>query len=61
MKGRTTVIDQQHGFSPEAIAVVGFAGRFPGAENTRQFWRNIRQGVNSVELLDRAELLARGA
>ncbi|WP_170184831.1 type I polyketide synthase [Streptomyces sedi] len=55
------MIDQQHGFSPEAIAVVGFAGRFPGAENTRQFWRNIRQGVNSVELLDRAELLARGA
>jgi len=31
-----------------AIAVVGCAGRFPGAANLREFWRNLERGVDSV-------------
>ncbi len=31
-----------------AIAVVGMAGRFPGAADLDQFWRNLRDGVESI-------------
>ena len=30
------------------IAVIGFACRFPGANDAEQFWENLRHGVNSV-------------
>ncbi len=33
---------------PQGIAVIGMAGRFPGAANLDEFWRNLSQGVNSV-------------
>ena len=33
------------------IAIVGMAGRFPGARNVRQFWRNMRDGVESIRSL----------
>jgi acyl transferase domain-containing protein/thioesterase domain-containing protein len=42
------------------IAIVGMAGRFPGARNTREFWRNLRDGVESIRSLTDAELLAAG-
>ena len=45
----------------EAIAVVGLAGRFPGASTVDQFWTNLRDGVESVVELDRDELVGRGA
>ena len=44
-----------------AIAIVGMAGRFPGARNTAEFWRNLRDGVESIRDLSDAELLAAGA
>jgi phthiocerol/phenolphthiocerol synthesis type-I polyketide synthase E len=37
--------------SPNAIAIVGMAGRFPGARDLEQFWQNLRQGVESVRFL----------
>jgi phthiocerol/phenolphthiocerol synthesis type-I polyketide synthase E len=43
------------------IAVVGMAGRFPGALNLEQYWRNIRDGVCSVTWFDDAALDAAGA
>jgi acyl transferase domain-containing protein/thioesterase domain-containing protein len=46
---------------PSAIAIVGMAGRFPGARNTAEFWRNLREGVESIRDLTDAELLAAGA
>ncbi|MEV0681651.1 type I polyketide synthase [Actinosynnema sp. NPDC050436] len=43
-----------------SIAVVGMAGRFPGAADTDELWRNLAGGVESITFFDRAELLAAG-
>ena len=44
-----------------AIAIVGMAGRFPGARNIRDFWQNLRDGVESIRDRTQAELIAAGA
>ena len=33
---------------PSGIAVVGLAGRFPGADSSRQFWENLVAGLSGV-------------
>ncbi len=38
------------------IAVIGMAGRFPGAANLPEYWRNLQGGVESVSFLDDDEL-----
>ena len=43
-----------------AIAVVGMAGRFPGASTLDQYWRNVRDGVESIRRLDIEALIAGG-
>ncbi|HEX2207248.1 MAG TPA: polyketide synthase, partial [Longimicrobium sp.] len=43
------------------IAVVGMAARLPGADGVRAFWRNLRDGVESITRFTRAEMLADGA
>ena len=42
------------------IAVIGLAGRFPGAGNVEQFWQNLRDGVESISFFSDEELLAGG-
>ena len=42
------------------IAVIGMAVRVPGARNLEEFWRNLRDGVESVKFFTDAELLAAG-
>lgn len=42
------------------IAVIGMAGRFPGARDVAEFWRNLRDGVESIKALTDEELLAAG-
>ncbi|MFD7666490.1 type I polyketide synthase [Streptomyces sp. NPDC059788] len=42
------------------IAVVGMAGRFPGADDVDAYWRNLRDGVESLTRLTEEELLAEG-
>ncbi|WP_198119457.1 SDR family NAD(P)-dependent oxidoreductase [Massilia rhizosphaerae] len=32
----------------DAIAIVGLSGRYPGAEDVEQFWRNLRDGKDSI-------------
>ena len=32
----------------EDIAIIGMAGRFPGAGNVDEFWLNLRNGVESI-------------
>lgn len=44
----------------EPIAVIGMAGRFPGAADIGAFWANLRAGVESVRVLADGELLAAG-
>ncbi|MBM0259385.1 type I polyketide synthase, partial [Micromonospora sp. 4G55] len=43
------------------IAVVGMAGRFPGARTVDEYWHNIRTGVESVREFTVEEMLADGA
>jgi acyl transferase domain-containing protein len=42
------------------LAIVGMAGRFPGAADIDAFWRNIRDGVESVLSFSDEALRARG-
>jgi acyl transferase domain-containing protein len=42
------------------VAVIGFAGRFPGARNTEEFWQNLRDGVESISFFTPEELLDSG-
>jgi acyl transferase domain-containing protein len=42
------------------IAVIGMAGRFPGAANLSEFWENLRNGVEAVTFFTEEELLASG-
>ena len=43
-----------------AIAIVGMSGRFPGADDVDAFWRNLREGRESIARLDDAVLEAAG-
>lgn len=42
------------------IAVVGMAGKFPGASNINEFWENIIEGKESIEYFTDEELLESG-
>ncbi|WP_437755172.1 type I polyketide synthase [Sorangium sp. So ce1389] len=42
------------------IAIIGMAGRFPGASDVATFWRNLCAGVESVSILTDEELAAAG-
>src|SRR5258708_2314508 len=42
------------------IAVIGMAGRFPGAPNLAAFWRNLCDGVESVRFFSDDELRQAG-
>ncbi len=44
----------------QSVAIIGLAGRFPGARDVTTFWQNLRNGVESVKFFDDAELLAAG-
>nr|QEO74290.1 phosphopantetheine-binding domain-containing pro [uncultured bacterium] len=43
-----------------AIAIVGMAGRFPGAKSVGEFWRNLCDGVESVQFFTDDQLRAAG-
>jgi amino acid adenylation domain-containing protein len=43
-----------------AIAIIGMAGRFPGAADVRQFWSNLCAGVESISRFTVEELEAAG-
>ncbi len=49
-------VDQVEG----AVAIVGMAGRFPGAGTPAELWSNLRAGVESVRFLSRGEVAALG-
>jgi acyl transferase domain-containing protein len=49
MSGRT-------GNHASSVAVIGMSGRFPGANDVRQLWRNLCEGIASITVFDRASL-----
>jgi amino acid adenylation domain-containing protein len=53
--GATGAIDAMEG-----IAVVGMAGRFPGARDLAELWENLRAGKESIRRFSEDELLAAG-
>lgn len=44
----------------EGIAIIGLTGRFPGAVNVDEYWRNLVAGVESISTFSDAELAAAG-
>ena len=48
--------DRQSG----AVAIIGMAGRFPGAPDIDRFWANLLEGIEGISVLDDAELAAQG-
>ena len=44
----------------DAIAIVGIACRFPGADNAEEFWRNLSAGVESILPVSVQEMLDAG-
>ena len=46
--------------SIDGIAIIGMSGRFPGADNLAEFWKNLKNGVESVSFFSEEELRAAG-
>ncbi|MDZ8093507.1 MAG: type I polyketide synthase [Nostoc sp. DedQUE05] len=42
------------------IAIIGMAGRFPGANNIDSFWENLKNGVETISFFSEEELLESG-
>jgi len=53
-------INVNEGDGIEEIAVIGLAGRFPGAKNIDQFWQNLCGSVESIVPFSDHELEAKG-
>ena len=51
---------EQSPVSDSDIAIVGMAAQLPGAANVAQYWDNLCRGVESIQRLDAADLIARG-
>ncbi len=59
--GRTrAAARRQAAATADAVAIVGMAGRFPGAGSVEAFWENLRQGVESISFFSDEELRAAG-
>jgi acyl transferase domain-containing protein len=46
--------------STSDVAIIGMAGRFPGAANVEEFWENLCGAVESIRTISEQELLAAG-
>ncbi|MCG8617544.1 MAG: polyketide synthase, partial [Desulfobacterales bacterium] len=53
-------MDQSTEINESDIAVIGMAGRFPGASNMDTFWENLKSGTESISFFSEQELLASG-
>src|SRR5207249_4706396 len=50
--GRSAMSMPRDGVRDLDVAIIGMASRFPGAPDTRAFWRNLRNGVESITVLE---------
>src|SRR6266852_9510200 len=46
--------------SDESVAIIGMAGRYPGAKNVREFWHNLENGIESITFFTDEELREAG-
>ncbi len=46
--------------TPDEVAVIGMAGRFPKARTVAEFWKNLRDGVEAISFYTDEELIAAG-
>lgn len=53
-------IDGKEFLGNDDIAIVGMSVCVPGAASAAQFWENLRDGVDSIQVLDEAALLDAG-
>jgi acyl transferase domain-containing protein len=44
--------------SMNSVAIIGMAGRFPGAQNVREFWQNLLAGKETISFFEPGELEA---
>ncbi|AKT42974.1 type I polyketide synthase [Chondromyces crocatus] len=44
----------------DGIAIVGMSCRLPGAKNPEEYWRNLRDGVESISIATEEDLIAAG-
>lgn len=51
---------QSEGRSGLDVAIVGMAGRFPGASNLDEFWENLKNGVESITFFSDDEVIYSG-
>ncbi len=58
MRNELTQMDEavNNETAAESIAIIGMAGRFPGAGNIREFWENLKNGIDSIHELTDEEL-----
>ena len=42
--------------SLNGVAIIGMAGRFPGARNVREFWQNLLDGKETISFFEQGEL-----
>jgi acyl transferase domain-containing protein len=59
-EGMQDTIDARDSYHGDEIAIIGMAGRFPGAETTDAFWQNIRDGVEAITFFSDQALLDAG-
>jgi amino acid adenylation domain-containing protein len=52
--------DSEKNEALDAVAIVGMAGRFPGAGGVRELWRNLTAGVESLTFFSVEELVRAG-
>ena len=45
----------------DEIAIIGMAGRFPGAKNVDIFWKNLRDGLESISFFTDEEVISAGS
>ena len=50
----------EYSYDGTELAIIGMAGRFPGAKNLAEFWENLKNGVESISFFDDEEVLETG-
>ncbi len=53
-------LDTTNSLDELSIAIIGMSCRFPGANNVDEFWKNLRDGVESVSFFSNEELISEG-